>query len=122
MLLFRYQTRSLLKAITKTYKYPTKKRLLIFFPAGDFFGQNSTGNTGSYFLHVTFSNSPQTKNNGYFVTVSKGLSQIVPNYVGIKCQDDDCDVHLLYFFIAGGTAGQPAGGDGDRPRPEEAKA
>jgi hypothetical protein len=26
------------------------------------------------------------------------------------------------FFIAGGTVGQPAGGDGDRPGPEEAKA
>ncbi len=82
MLLFRYQTRSLLKAITKTYKYPTKKRLLIFFPAGDFFGQNRTGNTGSYFLHVTF---PINLKQSYLVTVSKGLSQIVPNYVGIKC-------------------------------------
>jgi hypothetical protein len=27
-----------------------------------------------------------------------------------------------FFFIAGGIAGQPAGGDGDRPGPEEAKA
>jgi hypothetical protein len=32
------------------------------------------------------------------------------------------NVIIIVFFIAGGTAGQLAGGDGDRPGPEEAKA
>jgi len=40
-----------------------------------------------YFLHVTPYTLPQTKCNGYIVTVTKGLSGIVTSYLGTNVQN-----------------------------------
>ncbi len=57
------------------------------------------GNTGDVFLPVIHYNSPQTKCNGYTVTVGYGPSGIAKSYLGIKCtKQSRYSLHRFLYF------------------------
>jgi hypothetical protein len=88
----------------KTVNIPLlPKRLRVFSPTVDFFGQNSRKSVKQLAtlapIFCPLLISRQTKCNDYIVTFSNGLSRIVTSYLGIKCANPSrYSLHRYSFF------------------------